>query len=158
MSQSGLACWMSSWPELAACEAAPLETYRKIEGRRKPKENRERERERKRFHRKRMKAEREKVFSESEKSNVLTNCSRRKSWKTEVQFKKNTHMLHFSSWETFLCNSWLWALQAAMLEGKMNGNSMTDHFEKKKIQKNSVYLNLVKFSNITLRFGDIFLS
>lgn len=27
-----------------------------------------------------------------------------------------SHMLHFSSWETFLCSSWLCALQAAILE------------------------------------------
>lgn len=27
-----------------------------------------------------------------------------------------SHMLHFSSWETFLCSSWLCALQAAILQ------------------------------------------
>lgn len=29
-----------------------------------------------------------------------------------------SHMLHFSSWETFLCSSWLCELQAAILQQK----------------------------------------
>lgn len=33
----------------------------------------------------------------------------------EVQFE-TSYMLHFSSWVTFLCSSWLWALQVAILE------------------------------------------
>ena len=55
-------------------------------------------------------------------ANVATGCTEAETEQGEQISVEVPHVLHFSSWNTFLCSSWLCVLQAAILEDKQQGN------------------------------------
>lgn len=86
---------MYSWPEPAACATVPLVTWGEDKKEKIKASLRQNE-----------------TFSVEEMPNIAGRSSNDVNW----IMMKISHMLDFSRWETFLCSSWLCALQAAILE------------------------------------------